>query len=348
MSQTPEVQKQPLDASHLARPLRSRLGAPQQPQQQLDPRLHRREIAGRNESVRARPSPRRCRRGSGSPAGPGSRAARPRCSSAAASSRWIEPLPVAATTSPSTPAATSARTARPSTPAALVTISTHGQGDPVGGSSSRPRAVSAATAGLAASRPGLDPAERPGVARRERIEPRRMDLAHVARPNAACRRRRRRRRARPASAATAIASARLLRPVGLARGRRPHRPGQHHRLGRRPDTVQEVRRLLERVGAMRDDDAGHLGPRHMVGHPLREPLPGGEVHVLAVELRDLLGLDAHAGRRRHRGDQRVDADGAGGVADVVVGRRGGAGDRAAGAEDDDGGSRRALHFCRTG
>ena len=88
----------------------------------------------------------------------------------------------------------------------------------------------------------------------------------------------------------------VARPVGLARGRRPHRPGQDHRLGDGHDAGEEIGRLLERVGAMGDDDARHLGPRRMVGHPLRELPPGGEIHVLAVELGDLLGLDPHACR----------------------------------------------------
>jgi hypothetical protein len=58
--------------------------------------------------------------------------------------------------------------------------------------------------------------------------------------------------------------------------------------------MQEVGGLLQRVGAVGDDDARHLGPRQVVGHPLRQPLPGGVVHVLAVELRHLLGFEGPA------------------------------------------------------
>jgi hypothetical protein len=54
--------------------------------------------------------------------------------------------------------------------------------------------------------------------------------------------------------------------------------------------VQKVRGLLQGVGAVGDHHAGHLGPRQVKRGAPRESLPDGELHVLAVELRQLLGL----------------------------------------------------------
>ena len=99
--------------------------------------------------------------------------------------------------------------------------------------------------------------------------------------------------------------------------------------------MQEVGGLLERVGAVRDDHAGHLGARQMVRAAPGQALPGGEVHVLAVELRHLLALDVHAGQRRNRRHQLGHAKLRGGVAHAVGGARGSAGDGAAGAQDHD-------------
>ena len=47
----------------------------------------------------------------------------------------------------------------------------------------------------------------------------------------------------------------VLRPVGKQRRRRPHRRRQHDRLVRRQHALQQVGGLLERVGAVGDDDA---------------------------------------------------------------------------------------------
>jgi hypothetical protein len=127
----------------------------------------------------------------------------------------------------------------------------------------------------------------------------------------------------------------VLRAVGEARGRRPHRRREDDRLGRREHALQEVRGLLERVGAVGDDDRRDLGPREMSRRRAGKRPPGGEIHVLAVELRDLLALDGDAGRERERGDERRDRQRRRPVGDVVVGRGGAAGDRSAGAEDDE-------------
>jgi hypothetical protein len=48
------------------------------------------------------------------------------------------------------------------------------------------------------------------------------------------------------------------RAVGLRRRGRPHRASEDHGLSRRQHPLQEPRGLLERVGAVADDDAAHL------------------------------------------------------------------------------------------
>ena len=187
----------------------------------------------------------------------------------------------------------------------------------------------------------LDARDRSGVARAEGVEAIRVDLADVERrvdgagddDDDAARTGRGRHR---------DGVGQVLRAVGEARGRRPHRCREDDRLGRREHALQEVRRLLERVGAVGDDDRRDLGPREVAGDAPGERAPGGEVHVLAVELRDLLALDGDAGRDRQRGDERRHRQRRRPIGDVVVGRRGAAGDRAAGAEDDED-SGGALH-----
>ena len=58
----------------------------------------------------------------------------------------------------------------------------------------------------------------------------------------------------------------VQRPVGAERGRRPHRAGQHDRLVALDDEVEEVRRLLHRVGAVRDRDAVDVRLREQLVH----------------------------------------------------------------------------------
>ena len=98
---------------------------------------------------------------------------------------------------------------------------------------------------------------------------------------------------------------------------------------------------------MRDHEARYVGTRGVERHPLRQAQPDAGIHVLAVDLRDLLGLERGACQRRHRGEQRVGTELRGDVADVVTRLGGGAGDGAAGGEHDDllG---RALHFVQAG
>jgi len=94
---------------------------------------------------------------------------------------------------------------------------------------------------------------------------------------------------------------------------------------------------------VRDDDTGDVAAIDVVRDARSEPAPDREAHVLAVDLRDLLGLQVEPGERRNRGDDAIDADLRRTVADVVgrVGR--GAGERSAGAQDDDSRSV-VLHF----
>jgi hypothetical protein len=112
---------------------------------------------------------------------------------------------------------------------------------------------------------------------------------------------------------------------------------QHHWLGRRQHPLQQPGGFFQRVGAVADDDAGHLGTGQVARHRLRQPLPGGHVDVFAVELGDLLGLDrlgALDRQGRHGGQQIGHRPLRRDVADVVAGIGRGAGDGAARAQDD--------------
>ena len=125
------------------------------------------------------------------------------------------------------------------------------------------------------------------------------------------------------------------RAVGRQGRRGAHRRGQDDGLARLGHEVEEVRRLLDRVGAVRDDDAVHVLHRGELVDAARELEPDLVVHVLradvgdllALEVRELLGL-------RHGGEELLDADLARRVAGLDV-ARGGAGDRAARREHDD-------------
>ena len=70
----------------------------------------------------------------------------------------------------------------------------------------------------------------------------------------------------PGSRATRHRIEQVLRAVAQQRGGRAHRRRQHHRLGRRQHALQQVGGLLQRVGAVGDHDAGHLGARQVVRH----------------------------------------------------------------------------------
>ena len=135
----------------------------------------------------------------------------------------------------------------------------------------------------------------------------------------------------------------VLRTIRLDGGRRPHRGGQYDRLLRRQHALQQVGGLFQRVGAVRDHHAADLGPVQVLPHPLRQPRPGGVVHVLAVDLGQLFSLQRLRRERRDRLHQRLHRQRTRLVADVVHGAAGGAGDRPAGADDHEG-LGRALQF----
>ena len=174
-----------------------------------------------------------------------------------------------------------------------------------------------------------------GIARAERVEPVGVDLAHVV-----CAMHRARQHRHHAVRTGVLRHAhgveQVLRPVGLRTGGRAHGGRQHHRLGGCEHALQEPRGLFERVGAVGDDDARHLGARQVVGHALSQCQPHRMRHVLAVDLRHLFGFERPAGERRDRRHQRGHADLRGGIADVVACARRRAGDGAAGAEDHNG------------
>ena len=99
----------------------------------------------------------------------------------------------------------------------------------------------------------------------------------------------------------------VQRPVGADRRGRAHRPDHHDRTLVLHGEVQEVGGLLQGVGAVGDDDAGHrrVGLEDGVdARRQRQPVGGGDVR--AVDVGDLLDLDAgdlresRAPRRRDR------------------------------------------------
>ncbi|MCY1365044.1 hypothetical protein D9M69_518750 [compost metagenome] len=176
-------------------------------------------------------------------------------------------------------------------------------------------------------------ADRPRVARREGIEAVGVHLLHIeAAVDRARAHHRHTVRVRRRSHSERVAH--VLRTVGRQGRGRTHRAGQHHRLGRREHGVQEEGGLFQRVGAVGDHDAGHVRLRQPVCAARGQLAPGVGVHVLAVELRDLLRHQRHAGRRLDAAQQVRHAHLSGGVADVVAAAGGLAGNGAAGAQHD--------------
>jgi hypothetical protein len=53
--------------------------------------------------------------------------------------------------------------------------------------------------------------------------------------------------------------------------------------------LQEPRGLFQRVGAVGDNNAAHVGVGESAGTTLCKRAPHTELHVLAVQLRNLLG-----------------------------------------------------------
>ena len=98
--------------------------------------------------------------------------------------------------------------------------------------------------------------------------------------------------------------------------------------------MQEIRRFFERVGAMGDDDAANLGPVQLRLHRTCQKLPSRKVHVLAVELGELMRLQLARCQTRYCREQIFDPQLRGRIADAVGGALRRAGDRAAGSQDD--------------
>ncbi|MCY1311371.1 hypothetical protein D9M70_616620 [compost metagenome] len=73
------------------------------------------------------------------------------------------------------------------------------------------------------------------------------------------------------------------------------------------DQAQEVRRFLQCVGAMRDNDTGHRRVLAQGVHAHGQRAPYVVRHVLAADVGDLLGADVgNAGQLRHGGQQVAD------------------------------------------
>ena len=189
-------------------------------------------------------------------------------SSACSRRRWSVPLPVAATTIPATPPCDEQIDGAAVGAGDAVTISTHGHAAGSSGKVARPieeasagqarkgLTVPATTCASGPCSPDENASSRDGcnlrTARAEWTWPARTTTT----PGSAC-------------AATDDRVGQVARPVGLARRRRAHRRGQDDGLGRIDDARQEIRRLLERVGAVRDDDAAHFRPRQVARRPPR-------------------------------------------------------------------------------
>jgi hypothetical protein len=99
-------------------------------------------------------------------------------------------------------------------------------------------------------------------------------------------------------------------PERIVFHREAHRAGDDHRARVGHREVEEVRRLLERVGAVRDHDAREIGVRaQRVGDAAREVEPHRRRDRLRRHVGELLGGERrHRVERRHRLEQRVDAD----------------------------------------
>lgn len=96
--------------------------------------------------------------------------------------------------------------------------------------------------------------------------------------------------------------------------------------------MQEPGRFLQRIRAVGDDDATHLRIRQQHGAARRQRAPYANIHVLAVDLRHLLGLQRSTRRlrqARHGVEQCLHAELGRLVAHVVASLRGRPGDGSA-------------------
>ena len=112
----------------------------------------------------------------------------------------------------------------------------------------------------------------------------------------------------------------VLRTVRRQRGGRAHGAGEHHRFFRLTRQLQEISGFLQRVRAMRDDDALDLVIRQKMAHARCQSRPDVKAHVLAVKLTHLLADDGSVSSQRRNGfKQLLNAHLCGGVANVVSG-----------------------------
>ena len=127
----------------------------------------------------------------------------------------------------------------------------------------------------------------------------------------------------------------IQRAVGGQRRRWPHGCGHDHRLTAVDHQVEEVARLLQGIGAVRDDDAIHVGLGGQRIHPLRQFQPNGVRHVLAAHVGYLFTGDiGNLLDLRNGIDQDIDTDLAGCVPRLGLAVSG-PGYGAAGCKNDD-------------
>ena len=117
---------------------------------------------------------------------------------------------------------------------------------------------------------------------------------------------------------------------------RPHRAGQHHGFGGVQHFVQEPRRFFQRVRTVGNDHPLHLRVIQVVSTPQCQRAPHLAIHVLAVDLRNLLcnqGATCQSLQTGHGRQQLLHAHLRGGVANVVARLGRGARNRATGAQN---------------
>ena len=127
----------------------------------------------------------------------------------------------------------------------------------------------------------------------------------------------------------------VLRAIGRQRGGRTHGAGKYHRLGRLACRLQKISRLLQRVGAVRDDNALDIVIRKKMADAGRELRPHVKAHVLAVDLTHLFTDDqAASGQSRNGCKQLVNSHLCSRVANVVSGMGSLPGNGSAGSQND--------------
>ena len=128
----------------------------------------------------------------------------------------------------------------------------------------------------------------------------------------------------------------VLGAVGSQRTRGTHGGGQHHGLRAMEHFLQEPCGFFQGVGAMGDHHTLHRGAVQVMLAPAGKLPPDVKVHVLAVDLGDLLSLDGSAtctAKSRNRCQQVTHAHLRSLVADVVCGIGSRARNGSAGAQD---------------